>query len=259
MVSGTISLFCSKCFSPFPHGTGSLSVSREYLALPDGPGGFTQNSSCSALLRIPLGAASLRVPDSHCLWSNFPDRSAHNANCHSVVLQPHACRNMGGLGSSPFARHYWGNHCYFLFLQVLRCFSSLRSPPTIGRIPALQAGGLSHSEIRGSRDICSYPRLIAAYHVLHRLREPRHPPCALSYLSYRIRLSSHVRYILSACTLLFSLLFVTSCQRSSVKNTSTGVEVSGLTASILISTIVENNGFEPLTPCLQSRCSSQLS
>ena len=113
MVSGTISLFCSKCFSPFPHGTGSLSVSREYLALPDGPGGFTQNSSCSALLRIPLGAASLRVPDCHCLWSNFPDRSAHNANCHNVVLQPHACRNMGGLGSSPFARHYWGNHCLF--------------------------------------------------------------------------------------------------------------------------------------------------
>ena len=33
-----------------------------------------------------------------------------------------------GLGSSPFARHYWGNHCYFLFLEVLRCFSSLRSP-----------------------------------------------------------------------------------------------------------------------------------
>ena len=30
-----------------------------------------------------------------------------------------------GLGSSPVARHYWGNHCYFLFLQVLRCFSSL--------------------------------------------------------------------------------------------------------------------------------------
>ena len=46
---------------------------------------------------------------------------------------------------------------------------------------ALQADGLSHSEIRGSRDICSYPRLIAAYHVLRRLREPRHPPCALNY------------------------------------------------------------------------------
>ena len=42
------------------------------------------------------------------------------------LLQAHSCRNMNGLGSSPFARHYWGNHCYFLFLQVLRCFSSLR-------------------------------------------------------------------------------------------------------------------------------------
>ena len=52
MGSGTISLFCSKCFSPFPHGTGPLSVSGEYLALPDGPGKFTQDSSCPALLRI---------------------------------------------------------------------------------------------------------------------------------------------------------------------------------------------------------------
>ena len=35
--SGSISLLCSRFFSPFPHGTGSLSVSREYLALRDGP------------------------------------------------------------------------------------------------------------------------------------------------------------------------------------------------------------------------------
>ena len=39
----------------------------------------------------------------------------------------------GGLGSSPFARHYWGNHCYSLLLEVLRCFSSLRSPLYISR------------------------------------------------------------------------------------------------------------------------------
>ena len=37
-VSGSLSLPCTGCFSPFPHGTCSLSVSREYLALPDGPG-----------------------------------------------------------------------------------------------------------------------------------------------------------------------------------------------------------------------------
>ena len=45
----------------------------------------------------------------------------------------------------------------------------------------LQNDGLSHSEIFGSKVICTCPKLIAAYHVLHRLREPRHPPCALAY------------------------------------------------------------------------------
>ena len=127
-VSGTISLPCSGCFSPFPHGTGSLSVSREYLALPDGPGGFAQNSSCSALLRIPLRLALLRVRSFHALWLNFPEHSTHNASSDGAVLQPQRCRDIAGLGSSPFARHYWGNHCYFLFLPLLRCFSSRRLP-----------------------------------------------------------------------------------------------------------------------------------
>ena len=40
-----------------------------------------------------------------------------------------------------------------------------------------------HSEICGSRDICSSPQLIAAYHVFHRLLVPRHPPCALFSLT----------------------------------------------------------------------------
>ena len=43
--------------------------------------------------------------------------------------------------------------------------------------------GLPHSEIPGSMDICSSPRLIAACHVLHRLLMPRHSPCALSSLT----------------------------------------------------------------------------
>ena len=58
-VSGTISLPCSGYFSPFPHGTGSLSVSQEYLALPDGPGRFRQDFTCPALLRILLTHYSL--------------------------------------------------------------------------------------------------------------------------------------------------------------------------------------------------------
>ena len=39
----------------------------------------------------------------------------------------------------------------------------------IGRITGLQPAGLSHSEIPGSKVICTLPGLIAAYHVLHRL------------------------------------------------------------------------------------------
>jgi hypothetical protein len=43
--------------------------------------------------------------------------------------------------------------------------------------------GFPHSDIPGSKLVCSSPRLIAAYHVLHRLLVPRHPPCALSGLT----------------------------------------------------------------------------
>ena len=62
-----------------------------------------------------------------------------------------------------------------------KMFQFPRLASGIFRIGGLQPPGLSHSEIRGSMAICAYPRLIAAYHVLHRLNEPRHPPCALSY------------------------------------------------------------------------------
>jgi hypothetical protein len=40
-------------------------------------------------------------------------------------------------------------------------------------------GGLPHSEISGSKCVCHSPKLIAAYHVLHRFLVPRHPPQAL--------------------------------------------------------------------------------
>ena len=56
-VSGTISLPSPGCFSPFPHGTGSLSVAKTYLALGDGPPKFPQGSTCPAV----LGALIQRV------------------------------------------------------------------------------------------------------------------------------------------------------------------------------------------------------
>ena len=97
-----------------------------------------------------------------------------------AVLQPRHSRNCYGLGSSPFDRLYLGNHYCFIFLRVLRCFSSPGLLP-VTRIPDLQSGGLPHSEISGSKVVCTSPKLIAAYHVLHRLWEPRHSPYALNY------------------------------------------------------------------------------
>ena len=55
-------------------------------------------------------------------------RSAFPLPCRGPTT-PTARRHAEGLGSSPFARHYLGNHCCFLLLGVLRCFSSPRSPP----------------------------------------------------------------------------------------------------------------------------------
>ncbi len=74
-VSGSISLPYLGFFSPFPHGTSSLSVSQEYLALPDGPGGFIQDYSCPALLRIPISITYLTYkglsPAMVCLSKQF--------------------------------------------------------------------------------------------------------------------------------------------------------------------------------------------
>ena len=70
----------------------------------------------------------------------------------------------------------------FLFLRVLRCFNSpgLLHTPMYSVYDTTQGGGFSHSEIVGSKLIRSSPTLIAAYHVLHRLLEPRHPRNALN-------------------------------------------------------------------------------
>ena len=90
-------------------------------------------------------------------------------NSNIVVLQPQNCLNNSGLGSSHFDRHYSGNHYCFLFLRLMRCFSSPGLPPDFRRGTPITRGGLSHSETCGSIRICQSPQFIAAYHVLLRL------------------------------------------------------------------------------------------
>ena len=72
-----------------------------------------------------------------------------------------------------------GITCCFLLLRVMRCFSSPRLPPY--RMTGIYPAGLPHSETHESRVTCTSSWSIAAYRVLHRLREPRHPPRALNY------------------------------------------------------------------------------
>jgi hypothetical protein len=66
--------------------------------------------------------------------------------------------------------------------------------------------GFPHSDIPGSKTVCVSPRLIAAYHVLHRLLVPRHPPCALSSLTGNT---------LQRCFKLMPSVSTFGCQRSS--------------------------------------------
>ena len=82
-VSGSISLPLSGCFSPFPHGTCSLSVIEEYLGLEGGPPTFRQDFSCPALLKDPKKV--LPVRGYHPLWPAFPDRSGYFSQATGLV------------------------------------------------------------------------------------------------------------------------------------------------------------------------------
>ena len=63
-------------FSPFPHGTSSLSVDYEYLALEDGPPIFRQDVTCPALLVVHLvPPTTFFIRGYHPLWPDFPFRS----------------------------------------------------------------------------------------------------------------------------------------------------------------------------------------
>ena len=87
--SGSISLLYSRFFSPFPHGTGSLSVSREYLALRDGPRRFGQDFTCPDLLRISLGFTKDSCTGLSPSMALFPAGSTSFISCHIAILQPH--------------------------------------------------------------------------------------------------------------------------------------------------------------------------
>ena len=115
-VSGTISLPSQGCFSPFPHGTGSLSVAGTYLALGDGPPGFPQGSTCPAVLRNqtrePL---SFRLRGLHPVSPTIPDRSATRSVCYSPAPLPwhhvQSCNTLDATPAGLCTSKVWADPC----------------------------------------------------------------------------------------------------------------------------------------------------
>ena len=139
-----------------------------------------------------------------------------------------------GLGSSPVARHYWGNHCYFLFLEVLRCFSSLRSP------------------IRKSLDQRSFAptqslsQLITSF-IASVSQGIRHAPFFTFANVPSIKTAS------SYYQLLIHKSNLQSCLCQYVK------DLCDSTLRLTSMSLVENIGVEPMTSCMPCKRSSQLS
>ena len=168
-----------------------------------------------------------------------------------------------GLGSSPFARHYLGNHYLFslpagtkmfqfpAFAFVTYCHKCRRFAPagfpirisTLQRLLAPQA-----STIRPFFSLFAYPLLLI--------------PSDISQSGNILQLSSSLR-LLMICFLAFacgSLLRVRiACFNMSYIASPLRRPPGRSLMDSILAEIVENNGFEPLTLCLQSRCSSQLS
>ncbi len=168
----------------FPSQYYALSVTKEYLALEGGPSDFPQGFSCPAVLWIlPLpiafmyealtlsGRASQPVP-----LTNQLTYAVRNPSMHARWFRLFRFRSPL-LPESMFLSLPPG----YLDVSVHRV-----SPAWLWihhAVTEVCSAGFPHSDISGSKDICSSPKLFAAYHVFHRLLVPRHPPCALYSLT----------------------------------------------------------------------------
>ena len=154
------------------------------------------------------------------------------------------------------------------------------------------SAGFPHSVIHGSKLMCSSPWLIAACHDLHRLLMPRHSPCALSSLTFaeqpfscsqilelcrlhRVSLKLYLPFLPEltvlikvstislicfqqtlCCLLAFTRIITLFSFQGAGSNLLQGqIETLRFLAKCFDMILVEIIGIEPMTPCLQGRCS----
>ena len=146
-------------FSPFPHGTGSLSVDHEYLALEDGPPMFREDFTCPALLVRRLVPRNVfRLQGYHLLRPDFPFRSAIQFAKSSRVLRFRSpLLSESRLISFPRATE--------MFQFTRFALTGLCIQP--GVLP--YGSGFPHSDICGSKLVCQLP---AAFRRLPRPSSP---------------------------------------------------------------------------------------
>ena len=98
--------------------------------------------------------------------AGLPRPFSYQLQINYAVLTP--VDKSSGLGSFPFARRYSGNRCFFLFLALLRCFSSGGSLHTA--MYSLYDDWSSSSRVSpfGNQRIVGYLLLPAAYRSLSR-------------------------------------------------------------------------------------------
>ena len=117
-------------------------------------------------------SSKFRLQGLHLLWLSFQSHSTISQMLLFLVLLP---QFKTGLGSSDFARHYFRNRFFFLFLRVIRCFSSPGSPcmtidSSCNTVTLLTVSSL----IRISAATIAHLQLTAAFRSLSR---PSSAPC----------------------------------------------------------------------------------
>ena len=151
----------------------------------DGPRGFPQNSSCSAVLRCRLMVNSpFRVRGCHPVSPRFPACSAmDHITCRRRSYNPGRRQRRPRFGLLRVRSPLLAQSLLLSFPPGTKMFQFPGLAPKLGFGAGIAPGGFPHSDIRGSQGICPSPRLFAACHVLLRLREPQASPVRPSSLS----------------------------------------------------------------------------
>ena len=132
-----------------------------------GPRPFHQGFTCPDVLRIPSRRFRPSPTGLSPSPAGFPKTLPLGSAAVPTVHTPECSHS--GLASSHFARRYSGNRFFFLFLRLLRCFSSPGSPPRVmdsradARGPPVRVSPFRHPRING------HVPLPAAFRSLSRL------------------------------------------------------------------------------------------